>query len=329
MRLIAWAAVFVLLIEPESVTGPSFQMSFAAVCALIATYETVRGRFRAWRHDAGPARRLGLYVASVVLTSVVATLATAPYSVFMPWAIAAFVLMPFGLEGWALAPMSWGVEGVIWTAKTVAAWPGAVMLLPAMPDAALALITFGGLWLCLWRRAWRRAGLAPIALGIALMAAARPPDLLIEDSGKVVGLRGADGALALTSARAAKFETGIWLRRNGQDAPAEPHELACDGAACVWQARGQAVALVRRPDAFAEECRLAAVVVSPTLAAPRGCRDPPAVIDKWSLWREGAHAVYLAPEGVRVETARGVSGDRPWVRKPERAARERRAARAQ
>ena len=350
MRLIAWAAVLVLLFEPESVTGPSFQMSFGAVCALIATYETMQRRFADWRRDSGVARRAALYVAAMLLTTTIATLATAPYSVFhfnrialyglaanlvaipltsvwvMPWAIVAFALMPFGLEHWALVPMGWGTEVVIRVAEIVAGWPGAVVLLYAMPPVALAAISFGLLWLCLWRTKWRRAGLAFIAVGIALMPFARPPDLLVDDAGKVFGLRGADGALALTSPRTAKFETGIWLRRNAQSDPAPLKGLDCDAASCIWRARGQVVALIARPDAIAEDCANATVIVS-RIPVPRWCHGPLAVIDKWSLWRAGAHAVWLSEDGVRVESARSVAGDRPWVRRPEKATTAKRAAR--
>ena len=45
-RLIAWAAVVVLAVAPESLLSPSFQMSFAAVAALIAAYEVLRERWR-------------------------------------------------------------------------------------------------------------------------------------------------------------------------------------------------------------------------------------------------------------------------------------------
>ena len=51
----------------------------------------------------------------------------------MPWAVASMALMPFGLEALALAPMTWGVDIVIGAARRVAAWPGAVGLVPAMP----------------------------------------------------------------------------------------------------------------------------------------------------------------------------------------------------
>ena len=39
MRLVAWAAVIVLVTDPEAMLGPSFQMSFAAVVALIRQIE--------------------------------------------------------------------------------------------------------------------------------------------------------------------------------------------------------------------------------------------------------------------------------------------------
>jgi competence protein ComEC len=156
MRTVAWAAVIVLLFRPESLLGPSFQLSFAAVVALIATYEAVRDRRRrdgplGWR------RRIVLYIGGVALTTLVAGMATAPFAAYhfnrfadyglaanliavpvtalwtMPWAVVAFALMPFGLESLALAPMGWGVGVMTAAADTVSSWPGAVTLLPAMP----------------------------------------------------------------------------------------------------------------------------------------------------------------------------------------------------
>ena len=134
MALVAWAAALVLVLRPESLLGPSFQMSFAAVVALIAVYEGLRERLGAWRWRAGTARRLGLYFIGVGLTTLVAGLVTAPFAAFhfervvgyglianlgavpitalwiMPWALAAYALMPLGLEAVALAPMGWGAS---------------------------------------------------------------------------------------------------------------------------------------------------------------------------------------------------------------------------
>ncbi len=358
MRLVAWAAAAVLVMAPESLTGPSFQMSFAAVVALIATYERASAALARWRAGGGWERRAAVYLAGVVLSSAVATAATAPFSAYhfnrlalyglaanlaavpltalwiMPWAMAAFALMPLGLERLALMPMGWGVDGVIHVARTVAGWPGAVILVKAMPTAALALIAAGGLWLCLWRGGWRLAGLGGIALGLALAASARPPDLLVAASGRLVALRGADGALALSDPRVDRFDAAIWLRRNAQwQAASWPDGAAggglrCDPLGCIWHADGRMVALDWRPEALAEDCARAELVVSREPAPWRICRDRARVIDRWSLWRDGAHAVWLDPGRIRIESVRGEAGDRPWVPQPERARRERRERRA-
>ena len=174
MRLVAWAAAVVLLIAPESLMSASFQLSFAAVVALVAFYEALRPRLSSWRHGTHMSRRAALYLVTILLTTVIAGLATAPFAMMsfnrlatfgvvanilavpltgfwiMPWAIVAFLLMPFGLEGVALVPMGWGIDAVIAIATTVAGWPGSVRLVPAPPDMMVVLVAAGGLWLCLW-----------------------------------------------------------------------------------------------------------------------------------------------------------------------------------
>ena len=69
---IAWAAAAVLLIAPESLVGASFQMSFAAVVALIAIFEATGERLAAMRADSGVLRRALLHLGSLSLASVVA-----------------------------------------------------------------------------------------------------------------------------------------------------------------------------------------------------------------------------------------------------------------
>ena len=353
MRIVAWAAVIVLALNPESLLGASFQMSFAAVVALVAVYERVAGAAAGgglaplWRvaGDQGPwwRRRLIVYMAGVALTTIVASLATAPFAVYqfnrfaayglaanlvavpvtalwiMPWAMAAFALMPFGLEAVALAPMGWGIAVVIAVAEGVSAWPGAASLVPAMPPAGIALVALGGLWLCLWRRRWRYLGLVAVAAGLLWSTLGRPPDVLVDGDAKLMAVRGEDGALLLSSARAARFRAGIWLRRAGQgEAETWPREgtaalaaLSCDGLGCIYRARGQTVALVRDGRALAEDCRIASVVVS--LVPVRAPCPAGRVIDRFDLWRAGGHALWLDPDGVRVETVRARQGKRPWV----------------
>ena len=139
MRPVAWAASIVLLLAPESLLGPSFQMSFAAVVGLVAGYEAIEGRFpgraRGRSRDAHWAWRLTLYFSGVALTSVIAASATAPFAIYhfnrvaayglaanliavpvtalwiMPWGLLSLFLMPLGLAAFALVPMGWGHRG--------------------------------------------------------------------------------------------------------------------------------------------------------------------------------------------------------------------------
>ena len=127
----------------------------------------------------------------------------------------AFLLMPFGAEAWALAPMGWGLELVIQSAKAVAAWPGAVTLMPAMPVWGLVLISLGGLWLCLWRRVWRLWGLAVIAAGFSAMIWVEPPQILIDGAGRVLAIKADDGRMLVSQRRRGRFQQEIWARLSG------------------------------------------------------------------------------------------------------------------
>lgn len=344
MRLVAWAAAVVLLLKPESLLGPSFQMSFAAVVALIAVWEATRERFTMARGGAGFVRRAWLGLLAVSMTTLVAGFASAPYALYhfnrfaafgvvanllavpitslwvMPWAVLAFPLYLLGLEEYALGPMGWGVDAILLIAEYVAGWGGAVALFPAMPAWGLAVVTLGGLWLCLWRARWRLAGLPLIVIGLLSVATQRVPDVLVSGDARLIAVRGADGLLQLSTTRAGRLTRETWLRRAGQDealawptqGASEDGRLSCDPAGCLYKAAGQVVAIVREPSALAEDCRVAGVVVA-TIPVRRACPSAQAVIDRFALWREGGHAIWLDADGVTVESVRQVRGERPWV----------------
>jgi competence protein ComEC len=323
--------------------GPSFQMSFAAVIALVAFYETFREPIARRQREGGSLRRVALYFVGICLTSAVATVATTPYAVYhfnrfalyalpanmlavpitgfwvMPWAMVACLLMPFGLESWGLVPMGWGVDAIIAVAEAVAAWPAAVRLVPSVPAWGLALLTAGGLWICIWRRAWRRLGLLPIAAGCASLLVVRPPDLIVSADAKLIAARAADGAYMMSSPRGAKMTEETWLRRAaaelGEVWPASGTStdgaLSCDSVGCLYRARGRTVAILRDPRGAAEDCASADLVIGEV--PPRGCRGAATVVGRVDLWRNGTHAVWLEPEGVRIESVDALRGERPWV----------------
>lgn len=349
MRPVAIAAVLILLLAPESLLGASFQMSFAAVVALVASYELLRERAgwdggRSHAPWARWARGAAVYIGGVALTSVIAMIATAPFAAFhfnrlagyglianvlavpvaalwiMPWGLLAVALMPFGLEGIALVPMGWGIDAVLTIAGTVAGWSGGVLLIPAFSPSALFLIVGGGLWLCLWRRRWRLAGLAPMAIGAFLAGQADRPDILVSGDARLVGIVTDGGGRSLSTLRRAKFEGEQWLRRDGADKAgvwpesgiARAEGLACDALGCIYAGEKGKAALVLDGRALAEDCAATQAVLA-LMPVPRGTCRGAAVVDRFDLWREGAHAIWLSDGAVRIESARDRQGDRPWV----------------
>ena len=348
LRLVAWSAIVVLTAAPDSLTGASFQMSFAAVIALIAAWEAAGGWRRRWHERIETTKHRWLWravagLAASLATTLIASVATGAFAAYhfnrlsflgvvanllgvpltgfwiMPWGLLAMLLMPFGLEQFALIPMGWGIAGLDAIAAHVAAWPQAAMLVPSLPGASLWLLTLGGLWLCLWRRYWRLAGM-PVILAGLMLSAGPAADLLISEDGRMLGVRDGHGVLQVASRRTDRFVVDAWARRTGQNgarkwnASAEEQALGlgCTSGLCRWQKGPWHVALVSDDQRLAEACARADIVLA-TVDALGRCRGPRLVIDRRNAWREGAQALWLDETGVRRLTANAVRGDRPWV----------------
>jgi competence protein ComEC len=340
LRNVVLAATLILLVFPESLFDVGFQMSFAAVLALVAVYEALRRRDLWASLMEGGAGRLVVFFAGIVLSTLIASAAVAPFAAYhfhksqqfavianlialpvcnllvMPAALAALLAMPFGLEAYPLWVMGWGIDAMVWTAQRVAELPGAVLPVPAMPTLAFLLMVGGGLWLMLWQTRWRFAGVALIAGGVALAPTLPAPDILIGSDGELVAVRGEGGVLSAIGARAANFELERWLEHDGLPDVApeatKARAFTCDGIGCRARVKGLEVAVARHPAAFAEDCRRAAILISP-LVSPRGCAKPKTVVDFFAARREGTHALYIGTDGsVRVETVAQARGTRPW-----------------
>lgn len=336
LRSLAIAATVLLALRPEVLVSASFQMSFAAVLGLIAGYEALGPRLARWRQRH---RRIWFtpvfYVAGILLTTQIAGTATALYTVFhfnrfatyglvgnflavpmvgfwvMPSALAAFLLMPFGLDGPAWISMGWGIRAVSRVATWVAGLPGASVDLPSLPMATLLLFTFGGLWLCLWRTRWRLFGLVAMILAFAPAILNHPPDLLIGESGRLMAARDAKGDLRLSPGRGEKAVRSAWIRQAGQGAEPDlwiaggDDGPRCDRRGCAFERRGRRVAIAFRRDF--PSCRQVDWLAAAHEAICPGLAIPPSV-----LHRLGAHALWLEEDGIRVETVRGRQGDRLW-----------------
>jgi competence protein ComEC len=109
LRLVAVSAVAVLVFAPESIWSVSFQMSFAAVTALVAAAEGARSYLTSLYREAGWIKRSVIFIIGTLVTSLIASLATAPYSLFHFQQIATYSVvanaMAVPISGLIIMPM--------------------------------------------------------------------------------------------------------------------------------------------------------------------------------------------------------------------------------
>ena len=324
LRAVALAALVVLTLQPEALLGPGFQMSFAATTALVVTFRWLSAK------DMFGAPRWLRPALAVVISSAVAGAATAPFAaahfnivshygllanlasvpvmgaVVMPAAVLAAALSPFGLAAPALWVMEQGLTWILLVAQTIAGLEGAVGRIPAPGPEVLPLLSLGALLCLLWRGRARWIGAAPVALAVGLWTMAERPDMLVSPSGGLVGLMQAEGR-ALSKERGDGFVAASWLE-NDADAATQAQAFARYGETDLTLGGAQFRHLTGK------KARTATCQGQGTLilnAAPENRLTCNAITPE-SLKATGALAFWWHPDGLRVTTAREVTGRRLW-----------------
>ncbi|MEA3038105.1 MAG: competence protein ComEC, partial [Sphingomonadales bacterium] len=348
MRLVAAGALAVILLWPESLVGPSFQLSFAAIAAIVTLHDSARVRALLARRDETLPLKAGRALLGLVLTGLAVEAALAPIGLYhfhktglygafaniVAIPLTTFVVMP--CEALALLLDTVGLGGPFWwatgqglhfllvLARATAASPGAVAMLPEIPDGAYALMIGGGLWLCLWRSGWRRWGLAPIAAG-ALWAALTPaPDLLVTGDGRHAAVRDDGGDVAILRTRAGDYVRGMLAESSGLDGDLpdldDAGRAACTDDACTIalhrEGREWRILALRTRYRFDIEPLLRACAEADIVVAerrlPRRCAPRWLKADAGVLARTGGLSIRLG-DTPRIETAAARWGDHPWA----------------
>lgn len=344
MHALAVAAFVVLLLQPEAIVTPGFQMSFAATAALVALVE-------AWprrpREISAPlailaVQRTGAWIGAAVLASLVAGAATGPFAmqhfnrtamyglvanlatapvsdfVIMPALALGAVLEPLGLG----APFLWiaaqGIALLLAVGEWVAALPGAVQTVASAPAAALPVAFLGVLFCCLWRGPLRWLGL-PFACAVLLWPRPAPPDLWIGEGGtQAAFVSGREATVVRPGVR--QFAVDVWSRRRGVLAIARDLDgwtctrFSCSpatpqaGPVALWWGR-------RAPseDQLSALCRSAPVIAvrAPVSDLTQACLSR-LVLDGVDFERGGAVELWRTDTGWRATTVAQIRGDRPW-----------------
>jgi competence protein ComEC len=344
MRNLAIAALIVLFLEPETLVGPSFQMSFSAVAAMIAGHEWWLSRGKP-RHE--PAswggiflRRCLLAVVASVATTLIASFATAPFAAYhfqrvnpyglignamaipfvsfivMPAAVAGTLLLPFGLDSPIWQMMGAGSQKVLEVAGFVAKIDGSVRGIRAFDISLLIALSLGFLIFILIRAPIRLAGL--LIMGTASVAISRtsPPDVLVDRQGQVAAIRNEKGELQILGRGVNRFVVERWLSADGDLRRAADNSLRqetrCDRLGCTGTlANGKQAALVLTPETFEEDCKRAALIITP-LQAPAFCKESTMVIDRDKLQDVSSLAIRFQNHQLRVTESRPSLFWKPW-----------------
>lgn len=354
MRLVAIAAMVVLIVQPESVTGASFQMSFAAVVALVAFYEAmpVAALRRGGGQDGrGRLSRTFWYAAAVCLTTLIAGAATAPfalhhfgqiahYSVLanliaipivtfwvMPLGLLSLLVLPVGLHDFPLYLAGMGIDAVLFIARFVADLPGAVGRFPALTDWGFAMVVGGGLWTAIWRRRWRYLGVLPVAGGLLSIHFHEPPVLILHESGNQAAVLWQD-EFWVESTRRERFSLDVWGQRTGRPIAGDIQSLRnqrnspvrCDPLGCLVTLPGDATGGAPVRIAFAYDPRALhadcglADVTRAPVVPHPGLCQDRLIISPADLARNGAHAITIGPNGPELHTVEDGRRNRPWSR---------------
>jgi len=332
MRTVAFAAFVILLITPEALLGPSFQLSFAAVIALIAGYEAWKNPLSRWVVGGGILRKFGVYCGGLIFTSLLATLATLPFTIYLfhrfslhaieanlvAVPLTSLVIMPSALLTCLCEPLGLG-EGPLWVfekslnalvqiAATVSSWPGANIGVAHPPSWAFAFGVFGGLWICLWQQPWRRWGFLPLGIGVLGAFFSNPPHVLIDGQGKLVGYY-EKGILYVSSLRKGKFTAETWKTYL---AAKEIRPLQCREGIC--QGNVQNIPLLVSYEKENQPCVKGALSIR-LEPSKSSCPEAYITLDWYDLWLGGSHALWITPQGPHIEKVQNNQGNRPWTRK--------------
>jgi competence protein ComEC len=348
MRLVGFAALVVLLFWPEAMAGPSFQLSFAAVATIVALHEMPAVKRWTERREEPRLMRIWRGMVSLILTGIAIELVLAPIALYhfhktglygavanvVAIPLTTFFIMPaealallldiagFGAPFWWLAGQ--GILVILYLAHLVSGFPGAVSMLPAMPDWAYASIIAGALLFGLLKSNARYLGAVPFAVGVAAMLTAPRPDLLVTGDGQHLALVDPSGGVSLLRASAGDYVRDMLLENAGTNSEPTPLEqlpgVSCSTDICVITVRSGGIArtvlATRTPYQvpsmeMAAACRRVDIVISDRWL-PSSCRPRSLKADRKLLEQSGGLAFYIAQN--RLVSVNEANAHMPWVK---------------
>ena len=235
MRMVNFAALVILIIEPQTLISVSFQMSFAAVYALVAFYETYASKLSRYAPKHNFLLKILWYLCGIVLADFVASMATLPFALYhfhrvavytslgnllagpviglfiMPMVLLCLMTLPLHLALYPLKALGFGIGILNHITDYVAHLPHSVWYNNSLPFWGLALIICGAYWLCIWQQPWRRWGILPIFIGFVTVFIPMPkPDVVFSDNLAEIAIRDNNGDMLWLPYKRNTWLQNIW-----------------------------------------------------------------------------------------------------------------------
>ena len=249
LHFVALAATMVALVAPESVMGPSFQMSFAAVTGLIFVYEYLSEHYKF------------NFVINIIISSCVASLCTLPYTayIFNNFALGgvisnviaipcmSFLILPFGILSLILyffyidvliAPIiKFGIWITLFVAKFVADYPYSSINIAQISGYSLAFLTLGFLWIVLWHTKVRYFGIIIILCSFILIFFKKLPEIILND--KYIAVKNDDNGITFLGKARKNYTTDSWIKLYGLTEIKNDHRYVkgskfCKNSVCIY-----------------------------------------------------------------------------------------------
>lgn len=325
LRTAMFAGVIILCFWPETLIGVSFQLSFMAVFALVSLYDVLMRHLTFSYMRKYVIYKIWLLILGTILVSLLASIATAPYSIYhfnqyalysvlgnlmtsvlfsfiiMPLLLAAVLLMPFGWDAPFLKASGWFFELIEKMCRWITTLPYADLTVPSFDNWGLFVMTFGFLilFLCVTKIRW--IGLIIVCVGMLSFFTIDKPVVLVSEGGRVIAVRETNGDLMVTDAQKNKIVTDTWLRRNGQNP--KKYNVKHIFSKNAWRVKGKKIAF----SSF--NC----VNADLTFTAMYGFGDCMGeVITKEDLWKNKTYEVYINGNDLKVINVRESLGKRFW-----------------
>ncbi|WCR53860.1 MAG: ComE operon protein 3 [Wolbachia endosymbiont of Ctenocephalides orientis wCori] len=325
---IAFAASIILMVESEAILKPGFQMSFSAVLALVSSYQIGANKlFKV---------KIIKYFASIIVISLIASLATVPYTIYnfnyfstsgiitnliaipivtlviIPLGIIYVFLIPLNIEWVVVQLLERPIDGVLHITKIIADLQYLIIHTQTFPALSIIIITFGLLWLCLWKQNWRFFRIFFMILVICFAIAYKTPDILVSSDNSAV--KESDNLLYSLTRKNRNFIVKTWAKQNGQGQILNnvkynnaDKRLICGDHGCIYKKGNKSVLLAYKEEDISYNCNGVDLIIQLSEFDHQICNTKTVKYSDLEMY--GTHSIWLTNNNVKIKKVRS---NRPW-----------------